>query len=151
MTFINNIASYYDWIKAIHLIAVISWMVGLLYLPRIYVYHTKTAIGSEMDLTFQVMEHKLMKIIMNPAMIITYISGLIIAYIYGFAALGVWFHIKMTSVLSLTIIHAFLSKWRKSFAKGKNRHSENFYRIFNEVPTIFMMIAIIMVIVKPFE
>ncbi|AFB21597.1 protoporphyrinogen oxidase HemJ [Rickettsia canadensis] len=143
--------SYYLWFKSIHLISAICWMVGLLYLPRIYVYHTKAEIGSELDSTLQVMELKLLRFIMNPAMISTFIFGLINAYIYGFVALGNWFHIKMLAVLILVIFHGLLARWRKDFANGKNIHSENFYGIVNEIPTICMIIAVIMVIVKPFD
>lgn len=144
-------ASYYLWFKSIHLISVICWMAGLLYLPRIYVYHTKVAVGSETDKTFQVMEQKLLRFIMNPAMISTFIFGLINAYIYGFAALDTWFHIKMLAVLILVIFHGLLARWRKDFATGNNVHSEKFYRIINEVPTFCMIVAVIMVIVKPFD
>jgi len=126
-------------------------MAGLLYLPRIYVYHTKVAVGSETDKTFQVMEQKLLRFIMNPAMISTFIFGLINAYIYGFAALDTWFHIKMLAVLILVIFHGLLARWRKDFATGNNVHSEKFYRIINEVPTFCMIVAVIMVIVKPFD
>ncbi len=142
---------YFMWYKAIHVISVISWMAAMFYMPRLFIYHIKADIGSEMDKTFQVMEHKLQKIIMTPAMITTYIFGIIIAYIYGFVALGVWFHIKMFAVLVLTAMHGMFSKWRKDFAAGRNKHSEKFYRIINEIPVIFMVIAVVMVIVKPFE
>ncbi|MGX6960050.1 MAG: protoporphyrinogen oxidase HemJ [Rickettsia endosymbiont of Pentastiridius leporinus] len=144
-------ASYYLWFKSIHLISAICWIAGLLYLPRIYAYHSKVKIGSEMDKTFQIMELRLLRIIMNPAMISTFIFGLINAYIYGFVALGVWFHVKILAVLVLVIFHGLLARWRKDFAKGKNLHSEKFYRVINEVPTICMIIAVIMVIVKPFD
>lgn len=144
-------ANYYLWFKSLHLIAVISWMASIFYLPRLYVYHTKVPIGSEMDKTFQIMEYRLLKIIMTPSMIATYIFGFIVAQIYGFAALGTWFHIKILAVLGLTIVHGLLAKWRKDFAMGQNKHSEKFYRLFNEVPVILMVIAVIMVISKPFE
>lgn len=144
-------ASYYLWFKAFHLVAVICWMVGLLYLPRLYAYHTKAAIGSETDKTFQVMENRLLRVIMNPAMIITYILGLTNAYIYGLVALGTWFHIKMTAVAGLTVFHGLLARWRKNFATGQNYHTERFFRTINEVPTMFMIVAVIMVIVKPFD
>ena len=144
-------ANYYLWFKTIHILAVISWMAGLLYLPRIYAYHSKVVVGSEMDKTFQLMERRLLRIIMNPAMIVTYLSGSINAYFYGIVALGVWFHIKITAVLGLTVVHGFLAIWRKDFANGKNKHSEKFYRIINEVPTIAMIIAVSMVVLKPFE
>ncbi|OZG32038.1 protoporphyrinogen oxidase HemJ [Rickettsia endosymbiont of Culicoides newsteadi] len=144
-------ASYYLWFKAFHLISAISWMVGLLYLPRLYVYHSRVAVGSESDKTFQLMESKLLRIIMNPAMISTYTLGIINSYIYGLVALGTWFYIKMTAVLGITIFHGLLSRWRKNFVDGKNNHSEKFYRIVNEVPALLMIIAVIMVIVRPFD
>lgn len=144
-------ASYYLWFKSIHLISAICWMAGLLYLPRIYAYHSKVKVNSEMDKTFQTMELKLLRIIMNPAMISTFIFGLINAYIYGFVALGAWFHAKMLAVLVLVIFHGLLTRWRKDFANGKNVHSEKFYRIVNEIPAVCMVVAVIMVIVKPFD
>lgn len=144
-------ANYYDWLKALHIIAVISWMAGMFYLPRLFVYHTKVAIGSEADLLFQVMERRLLRIIINPAMIATFVFGLMIAHIYGFQALGVWFHIKMLAVLMLTVLHGMLARYRKDFEKGQNKHSEKFYRILNEVPVILMIVAVLMVVIKPFE
>ena len=142
---------YFLWYKALHVISVISWMAAMLYMPRLFVYHTKAKIGSEMDMTFQIMEVKLLRYIMTPAMILTYIFGFLVAYIYGMSALGGWFHIKMLMVLGLTGFHGMMAKWRKDFAVGNNKHTEKFYRYMNEVPTILMIIAVIMVIVKPFE
>jgi putative membrane protein len=146
-----NFEEYYLWYKSIHIIAVISWMAALFYMPRLFVYHTRAEKGSEMDKTFQIMEKRLLRIIMNPAMIVTYIFGILNAYIYGFEALGVWFHIKMTAVLALTIFHALEVRWMKNFAAGNNKHSEKFFRIVNEIPVLLMIIAVIMVTVKPFE
>lgn len=146
-----NFEEYYFWYKSIHIIAVISWMAALFYMPRLFVYHTRAEIGSEMDKTFQIMEKKLLRIIMNPAMIVTYIFGLLNAYIYGFAALGMWFHIKMGAVLGLTIFHGLQARWMKKFATGNNTHSERFFRMINEIPVVLMIIAVIMVTVKPFE
>lgn len=142
---------YFLWYKAIHVIAVISWMAAMFYLPRLFVYHSSPNITPEMDKTFKLMEKRLLRIIMTPAMIVTYIFGFLVAYIYGFVALGIWFHIKMAAVLALTILHGIQAKWVKDFAKGKNKHTEKFYRIINEIPVIFMVIAVVMVIVKPFE
>lgn len=142
---------YFLWYKAIHVISVISWMAGILYMPRLFVYHSRAKKGSEMDKTFQVMERKLLRFIMNPAMISSYIFGLLTAYIYGFVALGMWFHLKMLAILLLTVFHGFLAKWRKDFEKGKNTRSENFYRMANEIPTILMIISVLLVIIKPFE
>jgi putative membrane protein len=143
--------NYFLWYKAIHVIAVISWMAAMFYMPRLFVYHSKPNITKEMDEIFKLMEKRLLRIIMTPSMIITYIFGLLVAYIYGFIALGTWFHIKMVAVLVLTILHVMQAKWVKDFAKGKNKHSEKFYSIINEVPVIFMVMAVIMVVVKPFE
>lgn len=142
---------YFLWYKSIHVVSVISWMAAILYMPRLFAYHTKAKKGSEMDKTFQTMERKLLRIIMNPAMIATYVFGLLTSYVYGFVALGMWFHLKMFVVLLLTIFHALLAKWRKDFEKGKNVHSEKFYKVINEVPSILMVFAVVLVIVKPFE
>ena len=123
----------------------------MFYLPRLYIYHTEAAYNSELDKTLRVMEYRLFKFIMNPSMITTYIFGLLNAYIYGFIALGRWFHIKMLAVLGMTVIHGLLGRWRKDFANGRNRHSAKFYRIINEIPPLLMIVAVIMVVVKPFE
>lgn len=144
-------SDYYEWFKAFHAISVIAWMCGILYLPRLFVYHTRAKVGSEMDKTFQIMEYRLLKFIMNPAMISSYFFGLLLAHIYGFKALGAWFHIKMFAILVITLIHGLLARWRKDFVDGQNKHSEHFYRVANEIPTIAMIVAVIMVIVKPFE
>lgn len=143
--------NYYLWFKAFHVVSMISWMVGLLYLPRLYVYHTRVEKGSEMDKMFQLMESRLLRIIMNPAMIITYASGIINSYIYGLTTLGKWFHIKMLAVLVLTIFHGLLARWRRNFVNGNNIHSEKFFRVANELPTIMMIIAVFMVVIKPFN
>jgi putative membrane protein len=123
-------------------------MCGLFYLPRLFVYHTKANIGSELDLTLQIMERKLLKIIMNPAMILSFIFGFWLIHLIGFS--GGWLHFKITLVLALAGFHGFLSKCRKDFASGKNKHSEKFYRIINEVPTILMIAIVFLAILKPF-
>lgn len=143
-------AEYYDWIKAFHLIFVISWMVGLFYLPRLFVYHTEIIPGSNEDKIFQKMEKNLLRIIMNPAMILSFILGLFLAHVYGYKNLGGWFHLKFTLVLILVFFHHFLGRRRKDFEAGKNKYTAKFYRIINEVPAILMIIIIIMVIIKPF-
>jgi putative membrane protein len=137
----------YDIVKIIHIISVISWLAGLLYLPRIFVYHTQVAVGSEADKIFQTMERKLLRYIMNPAMIIAISCGLYLANEIGFEF--VWLHIKITMVLLLVFYHHFLSRCRKNFAAGKNKYSAKFYRIINEVPTILMIIIVTLVILKP--
>lgn len=138
----------YDVIKILHIAAVISWLAGLLYLPRIFVYHSQVAVGSETDKIFQTMEKRLLRYIMNPSMILVFIFGFYLASEIGFEF--VWLHIKITLVLILAIFHMMLSRWRKDFEKGQNKHSQKFYRIANEVPTILMLCIIALVILKPF-
>jgi putative membrane protein len=144
-------SNYYEWIKAFHVIAMTSWMAGMFYLPRLYAYHAEVKIGSDQDKIFQTMERRLLKIIINPAMIITIILGGMLAYIYGFLALGKWFHLKMLAVILLTVIHGFLAKWRKDFVKGQNKKSAKFYKIINELPVVVFIAIVILVIVKPFD
>jgi len=133
--------------KSLHIIAVISWLAGLLYLPRLFVYHSQAEVGSEMDKTFQIMERRLLRFIMNPALILVIILGLTLAYIMGFNY--VWLHIKLTLVVILIIFHHLLGKWRKDFEKGQNKHSRKFYRIINEVPIILVIAIVFLVIFKP--
>jgi putative membrane protein len=138
----------YDIIKILHIISVISWMVGLLYLPRIFVYHAEVKIGSEADIIFQTMEKKLIRYIMNPAMILTFIFGFYLASQIGFDM--IWLHIKILLVLILAFFHAYLSKTRRNFAAGKNKKSQKFFRVINEVPTLLMIVIVSLVILKPF-
>ena len=138
----------YDVVKILHIVAVISWMAGLLYLPRIFVYHTQVAPGSETDKIFQVMERRLFRFIMNPAMILVFIFGLYLASQIGFDL--PWIHAKLTLVGILTFYHHLLGRWRKNFENGQNKHSQKFYRIINEVPTILMICIVALVILKPF-
>ncbi len=142
-------AQYYLWIKSFHLIAVISWMVGMLYLPRLFAYHADVTFGSESDKIFQRMEARLLRIIMNPAMILTYILGFILTMTYGMKNLGPSFHIKFLLVLIMTILHGLFAKWRKDFVFGNNKKSSKFYRIINEVPALLMLFIVILVIVQP--
>lgn len=145
------LSNYYDWIKAFHIISVIFWMAGMLYLPRLYVYHSQVPFGSERDKMLQIMEYRLLKFIINPTMILTLVLGTILTIIYGLKAVGIWFHIKITAILILLLIHGFLAKARKDFALGINRRSTLFYRVINEVPAVLAIIAVIMVVIKPFE
>ncbi len=142
---------YYEIFKSIHIIAIISWMAGMLYLPRIFYYHTKVEFNSESDLIFRKMERRLLRIIMNPAMIMSLVSGFILAEIYGFSALGPWFHVKITCVILMIAVHGFFAKIRKNFDVGVNERSGKFFKIVNEVPTILLIIIVFMVILKPFE
>jgi len=148
---LETIGNYYDWIKTFHIISMVAWMAGMLYLPRLYVYHTQAKAGSEMDKTFQLMEMRLLRFIMNPAMILTVIGGLLLAFIYGLGNLGIWFHIKFLCVLALLGVHGLIASYRKDFAIRRNTHSARFYKILNESVTFLLIIIVIMVVVKPFE
>jgi putative membrane protein len=138
-----------DWIKALHIIAVISWMAGLLYLPRLFVYHCGAEPGSDRSETLKIMERRLLRAIMNPAMIVAWISGVVLAA-DGISEPGGWVPVKAALVVLLTVAHMFMAKWRRDFAADRNTHSERFYRIVNEVPTILMIGIVVMVVVKPF-
>jgi len=143
------ISGQYQVVRGLHIVAVIAWMAGLLYLPRLFAYHTRATPGSEMDLTFQTMEAKLMSVIMNPAMIVTWIFGLTLIYIRTAAGhdLGLllrpWMATKLAGVVFQTCWHQFLGKSRKAFAQHKNKHSERFWRMVNELP---FLVAIVMVL-----
>ena len=139
----------YPWIKALHVIAVISWMAGMLYLPRLFVYHCEAETGSKQSETFKVMEWRLLKVIINPAMIITWLAGLYLAWSGHWYTSG-WFHAKLTLVLVLSGVHGFFSRLVKDFAADRNTRDQKFFRIINEVPTILMIFIVILVIVKPF-
>jgi len=141
----------YLWIKALHLIAVIFWMAGLLMLPRFFVYHSQAAIGGELEQQMLDAERRLLKIIMNPAMITAFILGLIlIGYNIGTLQSSAWLYIKVILAVSLIGYHGFLSKIRKKFADGERPKSEKFFRMINEIPAIIAIIIVILAIVKPF-
>lgn len=141
----------YPWTKALHLISVIAWMAGMFYLPRLYVYHCQVEPGSAESERFKIMERRLLKQIINPAMIATWIFGIILILTPGVVLWSQgWWYVKLASVLLLTGFHGAMSKWRKDFLNDRNRKSERFYRFANEVPTVLMVIIVIMVIVKPF-
>lgn len=146
----NFFTEYYLIIKAFHLIFVISWMAGLLYLPRLFVYHTRAKKNSELDLTLKIMEEKLMKIIINPAMLLSLLFGLILILINGFGSMGGWLHAKLFLLILLLGFHGACSKWRKNFYKNINTKSEKFYRIVNEVPALLMAFIVLLAVVKPF-
>jgi putative membrane protein len=144
-------ANYIEWLKALHIIFVITWMAGMFYLPRLFVYHTEVKLGSEEDKRFQTMEAKLLRIIINPSMILAIIFGILVAQIYGFKNLGKWFHLKMALVMVMMVLHMFFAICRKKFVRGENNHSHFFYRVINEVPIVVMILIVILVVVKPFE
>jgi protoporphyrinogen IX oxidase len=144
----------YEWVKAFHIIAVIAWMAGMLYLPRLFVYHCAAEKGSVQSETFKVMERRLLRAIINPAMIATYVFGLWLAWLgpdsrYGWFA-SPWLWAKIALVLALSAVHGLLARWMKDFATDNNRHSQKFYRIINEVPTLLMILIVLLVVLKPF-
>ena len=137
------------WVKSFHIVFVASWFAGLFYLPRLFVYHCDAEPGSRQSETFKVMERRLLKAIINPAMIVTWLAGLYLAWSGHWYTSG-WFHGKLTLVLILSGVHGFFSRWVKDFAADRNARSQKFYRIINEVPTVLMVFIVILVIVKPF-
>ena len=139
----------YLWIKALHVISIIAWMAGLLYLPRLFVYHCDAPTGSPTSETFKVMERRLLRAIMTPAMILAWITGLTLAVQGGFFTAG-WLHLKLTMVIILSGAHGYMSRCVRTFAADANHRSHRFYRVLNEVPTLLMVVIVIAVIVKPF-
>ena len=139
----------YAWIKAFHVIAVIAWMAGMLYLPRLFVYHCAAEKGSVQSETFKLMERRLLRAIINPAMIATWLLGLWLAWAGHWFDSG-WLQAKLALVLAMSALHGLLARWVKAFAGDANPHSQKFYRIINEVPTILLIVIVILVVVKPF-
>ncbi len=139
-------------VKSLHIMAVIAWLAGLFYLPRLYVYHADAKTGSELSETFKAMERRLLKAIMTPAMIASWILGLWLAVPGGTIDWSAdhWFHAKLLCVVLLSAFHMALAKWRKDFAADRNTHSMRFYRIANEVPTLLMVCIVLLVILRPF-
>jgi putative membrane protein len=140
---------WYDWVKAVHVIAVIAWMAGMLYLPRLFVYHCEAEVGSRQSETFKVMERRLLRAIINPAMILTWVLGLALGFEKHWFASG-WLQAKLVLVLILSALHGLFARWVKAFAADRNRHSQKFYRVVNEVPTVLMIGIVILAVVKPF-
>jgi putative membrane protein len=139
----------YEWAKALHIIAVIAWMAGMLYLPRLFVYHCEAEIGSKQSETFKLMERRLLKAIINPAMALTWVLGLYLAWSGGWFASG-WLHAKLLLVLAMSGVHGFLTARVRDFDLDRNTRSQKFYRVINEVPTVLMVLIVIVVVVKPF-
>lgn len=139
----------YEWIKALHVIAVISWMAGMLYLPRLFVYHASAAVGSELSKTLKIMERRLLKFIMNPAMIVTWFAGLYLAWAGNWHTAH-WFQLKFLLVIAMSGVHGFLVGRLRDFDQDKNTRSPKFYRLINEIPTVLLIAIVILVIVKPF-
>ncbi|MEM6810901.1 MAG: protoporphyrinogen oxidase HemJ [Pseudomonadota bacterium] len=142
--------TYYFWIQSIHVIAAIAWMAGLLYLPRLFVYHAQEEKGSATSETFKTMEYRLLKFIMNPAMIATWVFAILMIVANPDLFSQGWMHVKLTAVILLSGVHGIFSKWRKRFHADQNQKPAKFYKIWNEVPTALMIIIVIMAIAKPF-
>ncbi len=139
----------YLWLKSAHVVAIIAWMAAMLYLPRLFVYHCAAPAGSPQSETFKVMERRLLKAIMTPAMVASWALGLYLAVAGGWFASG-WLHGKLLAVVALSGVHGYLAATVRRFAQDRNERPARFYRILNEVPTVLMVIVVVLVIVKPF-
>lgn len=141
----------YEWLRALHIISVIAWMAGMLYLPRLFVYHTMAEKGSDKSETFKVMERRLLKVIINPAMMSSWIFGLSMLYANpGMLSGAGWMHAKLTLVVLMSAVHGVLVKHVKKFAADQNEKSDKYFRILNEVPTVLMILIVILAVVQPF-
>lgn len=138
----------YLWIKALHIVAVIAWMAGMLYLPRLFVYHAGVPPRSEQSETFKTMEQRLLRFIMTPAMIATWLLGIYLV-LRGQYLAATWFHIKLVLVLAMTVMHGLFSHWARDFVHDRNPRSPKFYRIANEIPTVILIAIVILATVKP--
>ncbi|MDX1423128.1 MAG: protoporphyrinogen oxidase HemJ [Kiloniellales bacterium] len=139
----------YLWVKALHIIAFITWMAGMLYLPRLYVYHCEAEPGSRQSETFKVMERRLLRAIINPAMIGAWILGIMLAAHGDLWGAG-WLHAKLALLIAMQLVHAGYARWRRQFAADRNRHSARFYRVMNEVPTVLMIAIVFLAVLRPF-
>jgi putative membrane protein len=137
------------WVKALHIISVIAWMAGMLYLPRLFVYHAEAARGSEASETFKVMERRLLKAIVNPSMILVFLTGFTLVYLTGDWRDG-WWQAKFILVLGVAGLHGYFARCVRSFAEDRNERPARFYRFFNEAPTILMIFIVVLAVVKPF-
>jgi putative membrane protein len=148
---VGFLADFYPWTKALHVIAMIAWMAGLLYLPRLFVYHCEVPAGSQSSELFKVMEWRLYRFIMTPAMVATFVFGIVLALTPGVVDWHEgWFYVKFVCVVLMAGVQGMMSRWRKDFLADANRHPQKFFRIMNEVPTVLMLIIVLMVVVKPF-
>jgi protoporphyrinogen IX oxidase len=137
------------WLKALHIIAVIAWMAGMLYLPRLFVYHAEAPVPSATSETFKIMERRLLKAIINPSMTVVFITGPLLAYLTGYWQ-APWLQMKFALAVGLAGLHGYFARCVKIFAKDKNRRPPRFFRVLNEVPTVLMILIVILVVVKPF-
>lgn len=144
------LASSYEWFRALHIISVIAWMAGLLYLPRLFVYHTEVAVGSPESERFKIMERRLLRAIMNPAMIAAYVFGGLMVAAGSVDWSAIWPYAKLFGIVVLTHVHHLMGRWRKAFERDENTRSQRYFRVANEVPTLAMILIVIMVVVEPF-
>ena len=144
-----NPPGLYDWFKAFHVMAIIAWMAGMLYLPRLFVYHCTAKPGSELSQTFKIMERRLLRGIINPSMVVAWALGLWMVYDHGWISAH-WLQDKLLLVVALSAIHGMLTRWTADFAADRNRHSQRFYRIVNEIRAVLMIGIVILVVIKPF-
>ena len=139
----------YLWLKALHIIAVIAWMAGMLYLPRLFVYHATAKPRSKLSETLKTMERRLLNFIMTPAMLVTWMVGIVLLLQGQWLGAG-WFHVKFVAVVAMTVLHGLFARWVNEFRVDRNKHSDKFYRIINEIPTTLLIVIVILVVVKPF-
>lgn len=144
------LSANYEWLRALHILAVMSWMAGLLYLPRLFVYHAESEVGSEKSETFKVMEKRLMRYIMSPASIAAWVFGLLMLWAVPALLEQGWIHVKLTGVILMTGFHHACMAWWRKFERDENTKSAKFFRIANEVPTVLMILIVIMAVVQPF-
>jgi putative membrane protein len=142
---------WYEWFRMAHILFFVSWMAGMFYLPRLFVYHATVSEGSEASETFKIMERKLLTIIMNPAMVATWLFGILMLLANPALLYEVWMLAKLVAVIALTAMHFIFAGWQKMFARDANKRSHRFYRIMNEVPTILMIIIVILAVIEPFS
>jgi len=144
-------ATLYLWVKACHIIAAIAWMAGLLYLPRLFVYHCSATSNSDLDRIFRTMERRLLRFIMGPAMAATWLLGIALIYLSPHAVWGeIWFYGKVLAVVTMSGVHGGMAVWQRDFENDRNRHSPRFYKMVNEVPTVLMVVIVLLVVAKPF-
>ena len=145
------LSDWYPWILSGHIISIIAWMAGVFYMPRLFAYHAEAEVGSDKSETFKIMERRLLRAIINPAMIAAWIFGILLVLTPGIVdwAMG-WPWVKATIVLAMSGLHGLLSRWRRQFASDRNIHTTRFYKLINEVPTVMMIVIVIMVVAKPF-
>ena len=145
----SSLVGYYLWLKVVHLIAMIGWMVGILYLPRLFAYHADASAGSDTDATFQQMEYNLMRLLLMPCMIVVFITGILLIVATGSLANG-WLHTKILLVLMLAGLHGMMSRQRKQFQRGENTRSAAYFRTFSHVTTLIVILVVALAVLKPF-